>query len=276
MLTPQTFTALFAEYLPEPQAALLSGMVFGVKASMPRDFYTALKTTGTIHMIALSGMNISILINILGTLLMFFGRRVSAVLTIIWIGLFVWFVGPSASIVRASIMGSLGLIGVYLGRQYYSLLALVFAAITMLFWQPSWLFEIGFQLSFLSTLGIVLLGGSSSLVTSSASIKQAKSLLKLILQPLWLDLRLTLSAQLFTAPVILWNFRQLSLAAPLTNALVGWVVQPITILGFVAAASGFFVRPVGQLISWLAYPLLTYFIWVVEWTATLPLASVSF
>lgn len=86
--------------LPEPQASLLNGILWGSKETMPGDFYEALRRTGTLHIIALSGMNITILVALIGKLTLFWGRKKSILLTLLSIFIFISFVGPSASVVR--------------------------------------------------------------------------------------------------------------------------------------------------------------------------------
>lgn len=126
------FLAVINSLLPEPQASLLNGILFGIKASMPKAFYNALITTGTLHIIALSGVNITILINLISRGTLWLGKKISILLTICLIALFVWFVGFQPSIVRAAIMGFFSLLSIYFGRQNWGLLSLFLAAGIML------------------------------------------------------------------------------------------------------------------------------------------------
>ena len=231
---------------------------------MPKDFYQALRITGTLHIIALSGTNITIIINVLGSIFIVFGRRLALVLTIFFIVLFVFFVGPSASVVRASLMGVISLIGIFFGRQTYSLLIFFVSAVLMLVFWPAWLFDIGFQLSCLATLGIILFTGHGGLSGRG------------LVRTLRADLKTTLAAQVFTLPILFFNFHQISFISPVTNLLVGWVVQPITILGLVIALCGWIFLPLGQILAWVAYPFLEYFILVVDLTSKVPGASITF
>ncbi len=286
MITPQTFTLLINQLLPEPHASLLAGMIFGVKTTMPRDFYQDLISTGTLHVVALSGMNITILINVMGSIFLVFGRRIASLLTIFWIVLFMFFVGPSANVVRASLMGIVSLVGIYTGRPRYGLLNLVLIGVVMITIEPKWLFDIGFQLSFLSTLGIMVLGErgvlSSFIHKSLRSPKLLRSVrfgekswLGLLARVVGLDLRTTLSAQLFTMPVMILTFKQLSLVAPLTNVLVGWVIQPITVCGLIMVVAAWVFFPLGQIMALFLWPMLEYFIAVVAFTSALPFASLT-
>src|SRR3989344_1590781 len=131
-------------------------MLFGVRAEMPYPFYLALRNTGVLHVIALSGMNISILIDIVAKATGFLGKKISGIVAIVFIFTLVIFVGPSPTIIRASIMGSMSLLAILFGRRYWSLLALFLTSGIMILVRPEWLSEISFQLSFLATFGIIL------------------------------------------------------------------------------------------------------------------------
>src|SRR5450759_2989190 len=113
MVTVATFTSVINQVLPEPHAGLLAGILLGTKNTLSKDFLAALTTTGTLHIIALSGMNISILADLsITTFLRVVSRRVASLLTILIIIGFVWFVGVSPSVIRAAIMGCLTLFAV--------------------------------------------------------------------------------------------------------------------------------------------------------------------
>ncbi len=140
------FADAISSLLPEPQASLLNGMVFGIRSSLPKSLYQDLITTGTVHMIALSGMNISILTALIGKITHPLGRKLSIVFTILCIAGFVLFVGPSPSIIRAAIMAGIALTATLLGRQYWPYFALVLSALVMLAVQPLLIVDVSFQL----------------------------------------------------------------------------------------------------------------------------------
>ncbi len=236
---------------------------------MPHDFYEALRRTGTLHVVALSGMNITILVALIGKLTLFWGRKKSILITLLSIFVFISFVGPSASVVRAGIMGSLTLIAVYFGRRDWSLLSLVLAAGIMLIFFANWLTDVGFQLSFLATLGIILFA-------SKPESQKARGIKEEVFKKTKEDLQTTLAAQVFTLPVILFHFKQLSLVAPVTNVLVLWIVQPIMVLGFVLSLVSLVFSPLAYPLAWIIWLPLTYFIEIVKLTARIPLAAINF
>src|SRR3990170_8333770 len=163
MINP--FIGIINSLLPEPHASLLNGILFGVRSTMPKSLYNALITTGTLHIIALSGMNITILVNLMARITLFMGRKVSILLTTCLIVIFVLFVGASPTIVRAAIMGSLSLLSVYFGRLNYGLLTLFIAAGIMILFNSSLVNNLSFQLSFFATFGIILVARNTRNMT---------------------------------------------------------------------------------------------------------------
>ena len=315
----ESLTGLINSLIPEPHAGLLNGIIFGAKATLDPALKNSLVTTGTLHIIALSGMNISILVTLVDALLLRILRRPIANLASIAIIIgFIWIVGPSPSVIRAGIMGGIALLSVALGRQNWPILAWILAVTTMLLLNPLWIGDLSFQLSVMATLGIILFGGKSPAFTgpaartlqsdvlakpfsrtssSSAHINNFQQLFKSRLQ--WLraldgrsssrvtrgltffymliseDLRVTLAAQMFTVPIILFQFHRISLVSPLTNILIGWLIAPIMVLGFAVVTLGLVWMPLAQITAWAAWLLLQYVIIVIDMTAKLPFASVQ-
>ncbi|MBI4130002.1 ComEC/Rec2 family competence protein [Candidatus Roizmanbacteria bacterium] len=268
--------------LPEPHASLLAGMLFGVHRSMPDEFYQSLIITGTLHVIALSGMNVSIIIRLLfdflGNVL---GKRWGVVGTLLGIGGFVWLVGPSPTIIRASIMGSLTICAVVVGRKSIPLLALGVSAVLMILFDLSLWKNISFQLSFLATLGIILFANKSWKLSKEnlpqeKSSKPTKTIGSSLLSLLTSDLKVSLSAQVFTIPVILYQFHRISLISPIANVATGWLVGPIMYGGFLMIVLSLIFRPFGYLAGLIVWVPLTLFIWLVELLAKVPAASISF
>lgn len=274
-------TSVLGRLLPEPQAGLLAGILFGTRASLSRQLTDAFIGTGTIHIIALSGQNLSIFTGTLATwLASLVSRRIASLLTLLALIWFLWFVGPSPSLVRAVIMGSLTLLAVIFGRQNLSLLSLVLAVSIMLVLYPPWIGDLGFQLSVLATLGIILFGGSqANTQKENRNSTLGKSTFVTVMFLLWRavdnDLRITLAAQLFTTPLIFFHFHRLSLIAPLTNMLIGWTMPFIMGFGWVAAIVGYVWLPLSLFPAWVSWMLLTYVIHGVEITARFPLASLA-
>lgn len=266
-MTIADFTAIINQLLPEPHAGLLSGILFGTRATLSKQLSDALIKTGTLHIIALSGMNITILAGIIATTLgPFVSRRLASLLTIVLIILFILFVGPSPSVIRAGIMGGISLLAISFGRQYWSLYSLVLAAGVMLLLRPFWIGDLSFQLSVLATLGIILFA------TKGDTHPQKWT----FWQPVESNLRLTLSAQVFTIPLIFAHFHRISLISPLANLLIGFTIAPLTIIGFMVAIGGMIWLPLGQVMAWAAWVFLEYIVRTISLLGRLPMASVGF
>lgn len=270
------FIPLINSYLPEPEAGLLVGMLFGVTSNFTPEFKEALIQTGTIHVVALSGANISLISNLIAKFTFFLGRKASAIISFLGIGVFILFVGPSPTVVRAGIMGGISLLGVYFGRQVFALWSLVLTGIIMVFIDFNMLSNVSFQLSFFSTLGILVFAPAPVKYTT---IEKDSNLIYLILidikRVFWENLRTTLAAQVGTLPIILFTFKRISIISPLTNVLVGWTVAPATIFGLMASLIGLIIPQLGWVISWVSYVFLSIFVFIVDITSQIPFASIT-
>lgn len=256
-------TGVLGQLLPEPHTGLLAGILFGTKATLDPSLKSALVNSGVIHLVALSGQNIAIVVSVVTPLLVYlFSRRIASLLTIFVLVGYVAFVGVSPSVVRAAIMGSLSLCAVIWGRLSWSLFVWILAVSGMILLRPPWIADVGFQLSAFASLGIILFGSSPY---------RKNPILALIES----DLRVTLAAQSLTIPIILWHFHRLSLVSPLANLLVGWTMLPLMIFGWLAAFFGWVYLPAGQIFAWICWVLLEWMVQVVLFFDTVPFASVG-
>lgn len=275
MISVHYCSDLISQYLPEPHAGLLSGILFGTKASLTPDLYDALVTTGTLHIAALSGMNITILTKMINVCFVgILPRKLAGLLTIAIITGFVLFVGPSPSIVRAAIMGGVSIIAVLFGRQSVGIISWGIACGGMLIFHPGLISDLSFQLSSLASLGLVLFGEGKVSVSETAVTHPApwKPLMRFFYE----ELRTTLAAQVFTIPLLFFVFRRLSIISPLANILIGWTIPIVTVLGLVTCVVGSVVFSLGQILAWGCWVFLHYIIVVVGWVSRIPMASVGF
>lgn len=257
--------------LPEPHAGLLIGLLFGIKTTLPSDMYEALVRSGTLHIIALSGMNISIISRmVLGVGTPFVGRRIACLGTLLLIVIFVWIVGPSPSIVRAAIMGALSLGATIVGRQYWAVYAWIVTVGMMIVFHPAWIGDISFQLSALATFGIVLFGKQR--VPQSDTVHSWKEVCMQLIRD---DIYLTLSAQVFTIPLIVWYFHRISIVSPIANLLIGWIIGPLTAVGWMTVLAGFVWLPLAHVFGWIDWIALEYVVRTVYFVSGLPLASIG-
>lgn len=268
MPDPSIFTSVINGYLSEPQASLANGILFGTSVKTTRFFYEQLKSVGLLHIVVLSGMNITILSNMTTRLTSVFSRRVSILVTILAIIIFVWFVRPQAPIIRAAIMSILTSVSFAYGKRKIGLYFLLVAGILIGLVWPGWLTTISFQLSFGATLGIILFG-SMRRVKSHHWRDDLKNFLTQ-------DLRTSLSAQIFTVPLIFIYFKQVSLIAPLANLLVSFLIAPLMVMGFLTAILGKMHFSLGLLPSYFVYGMTSYMVWIVEVLSKFPFGYVKF
>lgn len=220
------------------------------------------------HIVAVSGYNVTIIAEYLIFLGLWLGmwRKNAVWLAIIGIIVFVMMIGFPSSAVRAGVMGGILLWAMKNGRLANSQNAIVFAAAVMLSINPLLLrWDIGFQLSFLATLGIVEI----SAFWEKNFIKKNKAfgISEIIM--------LSLSAQIFVLPVIAYNFHITSLISLLANILILPIVPLSMLLVFLVAVSGFIFYNLSLIFAWLAFIPLVYEIKIVQILAGLSWASIQ-
>ncbi len=239
---------LYSSILDPKSSSLLLGIVFGIKQNVSKDFSQNLRNTGVVHVIAASGMNVTMVAAFLMTLTKrFFKRQAALIISLSGVLFYAIFSGLQPSIVRAAIMGSLAFSSQLFGRQYSGGYALGITGVSMLLLEPGLLFDIGFELSFLSTLGILYI---QPLLPTKTFLTD--------------DIKTTIAAQLSTIPIMLLYFGQYSLLSVFVNALVLWTIPLLMILGGFGAIIGLLVPFGGTVLLYLALPFLWYFVTIVE------------
>ena len=248
--------------LPEPHASLLLGIILGMKSQIPFDFWQALRKTGTLHLVVASGQNVSMVSGFLiQSLIHFLNRKQTILVASLGIIIYVLMVGSEAPAMRAGIMAILAFSAQLSGREAYSLSILFFSALFMLVFSPLLLFDIGFQLSFMATLGILVI----------YPLLKAK---KLFSCPILGDgLGVTIAAQITTLPILLVSFGQISWLSPFINMLVIPTIPFIMILGGGMVFLSLFSNLLSQLLAYFAWLFLNYFIKVVNFFGNLSFIS---
>jgi competence protein ComEC len=247
--------------LNEPQSSLALGVLIGGHGSLPKDVVENFRNAGTSHIIAVSGYNITIIAAALAYSAYIFGRRASFYLSTGTVFCFVIIAGASASVIRAAAMGFLFLLSGHFGRQYSVAPALFLAGLIMLIINPKILFwDVGFQLSFVATLGIVYF--VPLLESLTKNWPQVFGIKIIILT--------TISAIIATLPIILFNFGTFSLIAPLANVLVLPFIPAAMLFGFLSILPFF-----GQGFAFIANWILVYILKIIEILANLPYSYLS-
>jgi competence protein ComEC len=259
--------------LPEPEAGLAAGILIGLRDRVDRDLAAAFTTAGASHVVAISGWNIAIVASTLGALAGGVRRRRRALLMALGIVVYVAFVGPSPSVVRAAGMAGVALLARELGRPGSAAAALGWACTVLLLVDPAWVDDAGFRLSVLATAGIIAWGTQLTARLAGADPRRARRWIADILG-------VSFAAQAATMPIVLLEFGRLSLVAPLVNLIVVPLVPPAMATGALAlvvgVAAGFGLPGVvASLIGLPAWALHAAMVTVVRTGAALPLASLT-
>jgi competence protein ComEC len=264
---------LLHRFYPDPQASLLAGILLGDEGGLTEAWQRAFKVTGTSHIIAISGFNIAIIVGIFtASFGRIFGARRGAILAIFGVILYTIMVGAMASVVRAAIMGTLGILAQQLYRRQVGLNTLTFTAALMALFSPFVLWDVGFQLSFFATLGLILFGS----VFQEGAERWLKRLgvpavfLSPGVQFLSDAVLLTLAAQLTTLPIMAYHFQQISLIAFLANPFILPVQPAVMILGGLSVILGWISGSLGQWMAWIAWPFVTYTLTMVDFFSRFP------
>jgi competence protein ComEC len=260
---------------PDPEASLMAGILLGVESGIPEPVQQAFQATGTSHIIAISGFNITILAGLFSTVFVrLLGKRrrfLAAGLSAAAIGLYTILVGAEAAVVRAALMGALALFARQVGRQQDGLNSLGLVAALMALANPNILWDVGFQLSFMATLGLVLYAEPlTEAFLRLASRRLSGNTAQRLAGPVGEYVLLTFAAQITTLPVIAYHFNRISLVAFLVNPLILPAQPPVMILGGLALLSSMVFQPLGQLLAYLAWPFILFTIRVVELFAPVP------
>ncbi len=250
--------------LPEPQASFGLGLLIGQRSGLSQDIIAQLTAVGLIHIVAVSGYNVTILARAVARLKLR-SRYQRLVLSLALIGLFVLVTGFSASIVRAAIVSTLSLLAWFYGRIFRPIVLIALTAAATALINPFYVWgDLSWYLSFLAFFGVMIV---APMIQQRLFSRQPKLVTSVLLE--------TLSAELMTLPLILTYFNQLSLIAPLANLLIVPLVPLAMLLSAIAAVAGALVPAIAGWLAWPAQILLTYMLDISHILARLPIAFVK-
>jgi competence protein ComEC len=269
-----------ARVLPEPQCSLAQAILLGLRGNIPDSLYQAFSRTGTAHLLAISGLHMSIIIAILLSLgILLFGRQRSIYiwLALVLTWLYTLLAGMHPPVIRAAIMGSLFLIAEYLGRQRSAIIALAFAAAVMVGIQPYILWSVSFQLSFLAMAGLVLFypyfqawgrKGVAAIFRNREALVTTGSMITDVFAA-------SLAAIIAVWPLIAYNFGVVSLVALPATFFTLPALPFIIVTSALVAFTGLFALLAAQILGWLAWLFLSYLVFLVQGFDALPHASLE-
>ena len=259
-------------FVPD-EADLMGGLTLGTKENISNEFRNSLVKTSTIHIIALSGYNVTIVANFLREVLSkipLVGQNGALVGGAFGIIFFVLMTGMQSSAIRAGIMALTALAGRGTGRSYEAFRALVLAGIIMILWNPKFLvYDVSFQLSFLATLGMIFL----TPIFSNLFLKVPENIFGKI--PLREMVSTTLGAQTAVLPFIIYKMGILSLIALPANIMVLPTIPLAMGIGTIAGLVGNISVTLATPFAFATHLLLRYITVIINFFAHIPFAYVE-
>ncbi len=269
----KVFEARLNQLFTEPHASFAAGLLLGSRRGIPEELMEDFNISGLTHIIAISGYNITLIIVFVSGILKFLSKKWQTIMATLVIFVFVILVGGTAAVVRAAIMGVLGLWAVWFGRkaEVTRLLALTAALMTM--WNPFILVDdVGFQLSFAATCGLVYMTDSVErflkwlrvwrFIPEIFSIREA--------------FVTTLAAQTLAVPIIVAVFGRFSLIAPFANVAAVSFIPLAMLCSFVAVLVSCFWFYGGLLVAYVGWFFLELIMQIAHWSARVPFSSIEF
>lgn len=258
------FAATARRVLPADQAAMLPALVLGDTSAVTAVTGAEFRAAGLTHLMAVSGANVTIVCAAVLFSARLIGPRTAVVLAALALAAFVVVVQPTASVLRAAVMGAIALVGVLSSRRRQAVPALCATVLVLMVAAPQLAVDVGFALSVVATAALVVMAPvwSRRLVTAGWP------------KPLADAVCVACAAQLVTAPLIAGISGRVSLVAAVANLAVAALVAPITVLGSAAAALGLCWPAGAQLLIRFTGPELWWVSHIAHWAAGVSAASV--
>ena len=242
--------------LPPREASLMAGMVFGDKNNFDKNTILNFKDSGVIHIMVVSGTNIMLVFRgLVERVAIWIGRRKAIILGFGVILVYINWVGWEIPAVRAFLLMSIFYWAQLLGRKFNLFRAIILVVVIMGLADYRVFGSGSFYLSFVA-FGAVVINLNKS-------------------RKWWSDLWSSFWVSLWILPILAMFFGKISVVAPITNALILFLIEIITILGVFGSFLGLLLPLLGQIVLWLSFPLLKYILLIVDWFASLPFASLE-
>lgn len=269
-------TGSISNILPEPEASLAAGTLLDAGSGLPPGLKDDMNATGTTHLVAVSGQNVSILAGlIVAALAWVIGRRPAAWTALVCIIAYGALVGAQPSVVRAVVMGSIYVASIIVGRQNTAWVALLIAAAGMTAWEPQLAHDVSFQLSVAATLGLVLMATTVREHVDAYTNRWPAVAGFRLKRPAVELATVTATAIAFTLPITTINFQRVSLSVPVANLFAVPAFVAVALTAALAAAAHL-VLPASDIVTTsIAWPPAAYTITVVQMFARIPVVSVG-
>jgi competence protein ComEC len=268
--------------LPDSAGALLAGILLGLETGISEDVERAFAVTGTTHIIAISGFNLTITASVVAAFAGRFAKkgsgwkRVTLYVSLATIWAYVFLVGAPAAVTRAGVMSSLIIIARYEQRRVHGPTSLAAAVLALTLWNPYTLWDVGFQLSAGAMVGLILYVppltrwatvGIGHLLDETRTQQVVSALSDVLI--------VTMAVQIATFGIMIGNFERLSIISPLANLLILPVQPAIMLFGGATLVAGLISPSAGSLVAWIVWVFLQFTLRVVAWLSEAPYASVA-
>ncbi|MFZ2048738.1 MAG: ComEC/Rec2 family competence protein [Minisyncoccia bacterium] len=261
-----SFTNKMNELLAEPESSLLAGLLVSGKQALPKDILDEFRRAGVVHIVVLSGYNITIVAEFLKKIFSFLSLRLATVASIFGIIFFTIMTGATATVVRAAIMVLIVIFGKSMGRTYSVPRALLTAGFFMLLENPKILvFDASFQLSFLAVLALVYV---EPIVLKYLTKIPEKYGIRSILST-------TIATQFTVLPFLLYSMGNFSIVSIFSNMLILMFVPITMLVGFTATAFGFISYHLALPFSYITHIFLIWILGVAHTLGNLSFAQIS-
>jgi len=261
------FLGNIQKVIPSPEAELLGGILLGAKRSLGKDLEEDFRKTGLIHIVVLSGYNITIIADAIFRFLAFLPFMFQNILGVVSIVIFAIMVGSGPTVIRSTIMAILAILSRTSHRTYNVNRALFFAGAIMIFHNPMiLLYDPSFQLSFLATIGLIHLSDKVSkvlfFIPERFGLKEISSA--------------TLSTQIAVLPLLVTMTGEISIVSPIVNLLTLQIIPLTMLVGFISGLLVFINHNVGLFFAIIPYLFLNYILKIVGFFAELDFAVFIF
>ncbi|MGI2298843.1 ComEC/Rec2 family competence protein [Candidatus Cardinium hertigii] len=264
MITQWCSERLHKQLQDNQAIALISTLLWGAKETLDSGLQKAYADTGTIHVLAISGLHVGMLYMLLKAIFKYICRYIGFFIlpdlcTLLLLWLYSWLCHFAPPILRATIMITMARIGFLIGRGSNRYNGLFVSAFVLLLWDPSLLFNCAFQLSYLATIGILYL---------QPSLHRLITLEQYFLRKIWTATTLSIAAQVSTLPLILYYFKQF----PLYFIIANWLVVPaiftilmVSLVFLVSSYCPIINTLVGFTLEKLVFTTNTLVYWLAKW-----------
>ena len=260
--------------LPEKEANFIISILIGDKLNLDEDIKKDFRNSNLSHILAVSGMHVSYVIMGIGFVIckLKVGKKKEKITTIIVLIFFMLLTGSSPSVERACIMSIYMIVGSLLYKRTKVINSLSFSCVFILITNPYALFDIGFQLSFGGTIGIIFL---YPILKNCLKIKQ-DNMVKKIISKITDIMFVTMSANIVIFPIILYHFNTISTVFLISNVLVSPLVGIIILLGFVSTFFYYIFFPVSKIIAIILKLLIDILLNIANVLGNLPFSNIYF